>query len=129
MSEVRCTSRASARPGSSQVSLAVGVPRTWMDPGNVPSDTNALSQGSSKLVTHWFTRLYRTSLWYLELIPHKGRAVGFATSASGDRKTMFERSAAVAKAASLIASVLVQVFVAGNVWTAGWPPKKKVTTP
>jgi hypothetical protein len=68
------------------------------------------------------------SLWYLELIPHKGRAVPFATSASGDRKTMFERSAAVAKAASLIASVPVQVFVAGNVWTAGWPPKKKVTT-
>lgn len=69
------------------------------------------------------------SLWHLELIPHKGKAVPFATSASGDRKMMFERSAAVAKAAALIASVPVQVFVAGNVWTAGWPPKKQATTP
>ncbi len=68
------------------------------------------------------------SLWYLELIPHEGKAVPFATSAPGDRKTMFERSAAVAKAASLIISVPVQVFVAGNVWTPGWPPKKQVTT-
>jgi hypothetical protein len=70
------------------------------------------------------------SLWYLELVSHMERkVVPFATSASGDRQTMFERSAAVAKAAALIVSVPVQVVVAGNVWTSGWPPKKPVTTP
>jgi hypothetical protein len=70
------------------------------------------------------------SLWYLELVSRvEKKAVPFATSASGDRQTMFERSAAVAKAAALIVSVPVQVVVAGNVWTAGWPPKEPVTTP
>jgi len=57
MPEVRRASRPSTRAGSSQVSLAVGVPRTWMDTGSAPSDTNALSQGSSKLVTLQFTRI------------------------------------------------------------------------
>jgi hypothetical protein len=66
------------------------------------------------------------SMWYLEFIPHEGKAVPFATSSMGDRQTMFERSAAVAKAAARIAAVPVQVVVAGNVWTSGWPPKKRV---
>jgi len=66
------------------------------------------------------------SAWYIELIPREGKAVPFATSAVGDRQTMFERSAAVAKAAARIAAVPVQVLIAGNVWTWGWPPKKRV---
>jgi len=66
------------------------------------------------------------SAWYVELIPHEGKAVPFATSAVGERQTMFEQSAAVAKAAARIAAVPVQVVVAGNVWTWGWPPKKRV---
>ncbi|MGA8871068.1 MAG: hypothetical protein WB460_08015 [Candidatus Acidiferrales bacterium] len=66
------------------------------------------------------------STWYLELIPCEGKPVPFATSAIGDRQTMFERTAAVAKAAARIAAVPVQVIVAGNVWTSGWPPKKRV---
>jgi hypothetical protein len=66
------------------------------------------------------------SMWYLELIPHEGKAVPFATSSMGNRQTMFERTAAVAKAAARIAVVPVQVVVAGNVWTSGWPPKKRV---
>jgi hypothetical protein len=66
------------------------------------------------------------SMWYIELIPCEGKPVPFATSAIGDRETMFEHSAAVAKAASRVASVPVHVVVAGNVWTSGWPPKKGV---
>ncbi len=66
------------------------------------------------------------SAWYLELIACEGRPIPFATSAMGDRQTMFERSAAVAKAAARILSVPVQVVVAGNVWTWGWPPKRRV---
>jgi hypothetical protein len=54
VSKVRRTSSASTRSWSSQVSLAVGVPRTRMDTGSAPSDTNALPQGSSKLVTRQF---------------------------------------------------------------------------
>ncbi len=66
------------------------------------------------------------SMWYLELIPREEKAAPFAASAIGNRQTMFERSAAVAKAAARIAAVPVQVVVAGNVWTSGWPPKKRV---
>lgn len=67
------------------------------------------------------------SLWYLELVTHKGKAVPFAASASGYRKASFERSAAVAKTAAAIMSVPVQVVVAGNIWTSGWPPKKQAS--
>ena len=67
------------------------------------------------------------SVWYLELVTHKGKAVPFAASASGYRKFSFERSAAVAKAAAAIMSVPVQVVVAGDIWTAGWPPKKQAS--
>jgi hypothetical protein len=68
------------------------------------------------------------SMWYLEFIPHEGKAMPLAASAIGNRQTMFERTAAVAKAAARIAAVPVQVVVAGNVWTSGWPPKKRVAT-
>ena len=64
-----------------------------------------------------------TSNWHLELILRQGRPVPFAASKFGDRKVIFEQAAAVAKAASRIMGVPVHVFVAGNVLTAGWPPK------
>jgi hypothetical protein len=67
------------------------------------------------------------SAWYLELIPRDGKTVVIATSAIAERQWMFERSAAVAKAAARIVGVPVQVVVAGNAWTWGWPPKKHVT--
>jgi hypothetical protein len=63
------------------------------------------------------------SIWQLELVPRKGRAIPFAASKSGDRRLMFEQAAAVAKGASRITGVPVHVFVAGNVWTPGWPPR------
>jgi hypothetical protein len=63
------------------------------------------------------------SIWHLELIPQKGRAIPFLTSQSGDRKATFENTAPVARAVSAIMEVPAQVFVAGNVWTAGWPPR------
>jgi hypothetical protein len=63
------------------------------------------------------------SVWQLELIPREGKPIPFAASKSGDRKIMFEQAAALAKAASGILGVPVHVFVAGNVWTPGWPPK------
>ncbi len=65
-----------------------------------------------------------STLWHVELIPLRGRAIPFMTSRMrSDRKTSFEQTAPVAKAISAIMTVPVQVFVAGNVWTLGWPPK------
>ena len=66
------------------------------------------------------------SAWHVELVPRKGRATPFVTSVRGDRKVAFEHTAPVAKAASAIMEVPVQVFVAGNVWTPGWPPKTSI---
>jgi hypothetical protein len=63
------------------------------------------------------------SLWHIELLPREGRAVPFVTSVTGDRRAAFEHTAALAKAVSAIMAVPVQVCVAGNVWTPGWPPK------
>jgi len=63
------------------------------------------------------------SLWHVELMPLRGRAIPFVTSERGERKTSFEQTAPVARAVSAIMVVPVQVFVAGNVWTPGWPPK------
>jgi hypothetical protein len=68
------------------------------------------------------------SLWHIELIPQKGKAIPFVTSEIGDRREEFERTAAVAKAVSAIVTVPVYVFVAGNVWTPGWPPKSSTWT-
>jgi hypothetical protein len=61
--------------------------------------------------------------WHIELVPLRGRVFPFATSERGDRKTMFEQTASVAKAVSAIMTIPVQVFVAGNIWTPGWPPR------
>jgi hypothetical protein len=63
------------------------------------------------------------SIWQLQLVPREGRPIPFAASKSGDRRLMFEQTAAVAKAASRIMGVPVHAFVAGNVWTPRWPPK------
>ena len=64
------------------------------------------------------------SLWHVELVPQKGRPpIPFVTSRGGERRAMFENAAPVAKAVSAIMDIPVQVFVAGNVWTPGWPPK------
>jgi hypothetical protein len=63
------------------------------------------------------------SIWHLELMPREGRPIPIAATKMGDRSMMFEQAAAVARAASRIIGVPVFVFVAGNVWTPGWPPK------
>ena len=64
------------------------------------------------------------SLWHVELVPQKGTSpIPFVTSRRGDRRAMFENAVPVAKAVSAIMDIPVQVFVAGNVWTPGWPPK------
>ena len=68
------------------------------------------------------------SVWHVELISHKGKATPFVTSEWGDRRMTFESTAPVAKAASEIMAVPVQVRVAGNVWTPGWPPKNPMAT-
>lgn len=68
------------------------------------------------------------SLWHIELLPRGGRAVPFVTSVIGDRRVAFEHAAALAKAVSTIMAVPVQVCVAGNVWTPGWPPKTSVAS-
>jgi hypothetical protein len=68
------------------------------------------------------------SIWHVELVPHKGRPTPFVTSVRGDRRTMFEHTAPVAKAVSEIMASPVQVFVAGNVWTPGWPPKSSMAS-
>jgi hypothetical protein len=64
---------------------------------------------------------YGGALWHIELVRLNGKALPFVTSASGDRRTMFERTASVAKAVWAIMSIPVHVFVAGNIWTPGWP--------
>ncbi|MFZ3201523.1 MAG: hypothetical protein ACLQMT_12840 [Candidatus Acidiferrales bacterium] len=68
------------------------------------------------------------SLWHIELLPRDGRAVPFVTSVWGDRRAAFEHAAALAKAVSAITALPVQVCVAGNVWTPGWPPKASVVS-
>ena len=68
------------------------------------------------------------SLWHVELISLKSKATPFVTSGTGDRKTTFEDTAPLAKAVSTIMAVPVQVFVAGNVWTPGWPPKNPIAS-
>ena len=62
-------------------------------------------------------------LWHMELLAVQGKNVLFATSARGNRQTGFENSAGLARAISAITSLPVQVVLAGNVWTPGWPPK------
>ena len=64
-----------------------------------------------------------TSFWHIELIPHKGRARLFVSSVIGGRQASFAHTAPLAKAVSMIVGIPVQVVVAGNIWTPGWPPK------
>jgi len=64
------------------------------------------------------------SFWHVELVPQSGRPIPFVTSLVADRKWGFERASAIAKAVSAITMLPVQVSVAGNIWTPGWPPKK-----
>lgn len=63
------------------------------------------------------------SVWHIELVPNRGQPIPFLTSTLGDRKTGFEHVAPIAKAVSAIMAIPVQVVVAGNIWTPGWPPK------
>ena len=63
------------------------------------------------------------SLWHMELLAVEGKNVLFATSSRGNRQAAFENSAGLARAVSAITSLPVQVVMAGNVWTPGWPPK------
>lgn len=67
------------------------------------------------------------SLWNLDVLKSDGKAIPLVASVLGERKSSFERSAAVAKAMSEVIGVPVQVSVAGNVWTPGWPPKPRVS--
>jgi hypothetical protein len=68
------------------------------------------------------------SLWYVELIPQQGAAIPFVASELGGREMSFGETAAVAKAVSAITMLPVHVFVAGNIWTPGWPPKSSATS-
>ena len=63
------------------------------------------------------------SLWHMELLAVQGKNLLFASSARGNRQTGFENSAGLARAISAITSLPVQVVLAGNIWTLGWPPK------
>jgi hypothetical protein len=69
-----------------------------------------------------------SALWHIELIPQEGKPLPFVTSERGDRRAMFEQTAPVAKAVSAIMAIPVHVFVAGNIWTPGWPPKNHVAS-
>ena len=68
------------------------------------------------------------SLWHLELLRKDGRVTSFVSSAMGDRQGMFEQTASVAKVVSKLMGIPVQVFVAGNTWTPGWPPRNRATS-
>jgi hypothetical protein len=68
------------------------------------------------------------SVWHFDLVAVEDKNVLFATSARGNRRLMFENSAGLAKTISAITSLPVQVLVAGNVWTPGWPPKNSMDT-
>jgi hypothetical protein len=68
------------------------------------------------------------SVWHVEVVPRNGRATPFVTSVRADRRAAFEHTVPVAKAAAAIMEVPVQVIVAGNVWTPGWPPKNSIAS-
>jgi hypothetical protein len=65
------------------------------------------------------------SLWHVELVLINGSRLLILSSERGNRQRAFEQTAAIAKAASEIMSILVQVVVDGKVWTPGWPPKRR----
>lgn len=62
-------------------------------------------------------------LWHIELVPFNGKPRPFISSVRGERSSIFEHTAPLAKAVSMIMGLPVHVFVAGNIWTPGWPPK------
>jgi hypothetical protein len=66
------------------------------------------------------------SAWHLQIVTRDGKSIPFARSAGNCRSVLFENTAGVARAVAAIVGVPVQVYVAGNVWTSGWPPKKRV---
>src|ERR1700761_2857966 len=82
------------------------------------SDIGAIRMRERKIGKHGLC------VWRLDVITRENKAIPFTSSASGQREAVFEQTAALAKAVGTIASVPVQVFVAGNIWTPGWPPKK-----
>jgi hypothetical protein len=69
-----------------------------------------------------------SSAWHLQIVTRAGKSIPFATSAGNYRSVSFENTAGVAKAVAAIVGVPVEVYVAGNVWTAGWPPKARSIT-
>jgi hypothetical protein len=64
-----------------------------------------------------------TSLWVVELIRKRGKPIAIADSPGGGREVAFEYTAPLVKAISAITGLPMQAYVAGNVWTPGWPPK------
>ncbi|HYL69486.1 MAG TPA: hypothetical protein VEX69_09990 [Candidatus Limnocylindria bacterium] len=68
-----------------------------------------------------------TSFWTVELIPHKGRPIRIVESPRGSREAAFNHTAPLLKSISAITGLPMQVHVAGNVWTPGWPPKIKAS--
>jgi hypothetical protein len=63
------------------------------------------------------------SMWYVEIMREKGRAIPFVASRRGWRQAAFDETAPLAKAVCEIISAPVHVCVAGAFWTPGWPPK------
>jgi len=63
------------------------------------------------------------SLWHFDLVETERKYVVFLSSARGNRRMMFENSAGLAKAISVITSLPVQVELSRSVWTPGWPPE------
>jgi hypothetical protein len=63
------------------------------------------------------------SVWHIDLIPQNGRVIPIVTSVHGYREAVFEHTAPLLKAISAITGLPMQAYVAGNVWTPGWPPK------
>jgi hypothetical protein len=68
-----------------------------------------------------------TSFWIVELIPQKGRPIRIVESPHGSREAAFNHTAPLLKAISAIIGLPMQAYVAGNIWTPGWPPKIKAS--
>jgi len=62
-------------------------------------------------------------IWLIELIPHNGKPIPIIDSPQGDRRAAFEHAAPLLKAISAVTDLPMQAWIAGNVWTPGWPPK------
>jgi hypothetical protein len=62
------------------------------------------------------------SIWLVELVPQKGKPIPIIDSPCGDRRASFENTAPLLKAISTVTGLPMQAWVAGNIWTPGWPP-------